>query len=786
MSTISELFEVAAKAVGRAADGTKIVAKSADELLNTPVMEQTAKAAPSVAPTPFNGAVSEAPAQSAVATEAPFVAAKETSTFDELLAQGIDFGEPVDEMTTPGAKAVANELEEPGLVIEPTAKGATTSTTEAPTIPTFKLGDNEYTVNEYDYFETFTEAAGGDDSVGALLEDIYRLVVHEGMPLKKAMWQAGDPTTDVFKVVKGLIDEGSFSIGTLPKVETPAVKVATTKEEQKAILKELIAKGKESGYLTKAEYKDATTAAGIKAEHLNDVEEMLNDLGVFVDWTSKHNSTHYMDKLLAGEYKKGDALKNAEPEKLVRRQAKPTGNAAVDRIVSVLSEPERLAKFGPENSFTTYTMPELDDAFKKAFGGFEPNDADRALMLAFGHGYSGKGKKANLVGLDDMLKVSASLLEAAPDMMKNIDTVFKFSNGAPIVLWRSSLTKKAPTPRGMFAHRINNPQEIGSHTGTFDAASHENFLGKMAHMRQAKLTGDDSQVYELQTRIITGSMPYTLSRIEHRIITDDKVRGVLESYLENTLSAGKQSEVLMKHVGDDLVYNEAKTAEVHFIQDGLVDEYVDAVMKVVDEFSEKINDYPLAGEAKVEFLANTKKHLKENITEQIKAGGGFTRRPTATSVPYIPVVKKPLFARDMGGNDAVTLMKEHTRWEGGITSKPVFDEADLDMMKELMAEFRDALPNVASDTEVELLFQKLLKKRGYDAIAYVNPAEGSASRMSMTVFDEATVLPLHEVVPSLKKLQEALRNRVYNLLAVGVPLATALEVLRMEGENVDD
>ena len=87
--------------------------------------------------------------------------------------------------------------------------------------------------------------------------------------------------------------------------------------------------------------------------------------------------------------------------------------------------------------------------------------------------------------------------------------------------------------------------------------------------------------------------------------------------------------------------------------------------------------------------------------------------------------------------------------------------------------------------ETNKLFIEELKKRGYDGIVYMNRAEGFGARFSVTLIDEKSVKPLHEVVPSLQKMKEKLRERVYNLLSLGVPLPVAIKAVQDE-EGSDD
>ncbi|MCD6060895.1 MAG: polymerase sigma factor RpoD, partial [Moraxellaceae bacterium] len=72
--------------------------------------------------------------------------------------------------------------------------------------------------------------------------------------------------------------------------------MSTDKEKQKSQLKELIAKGKEQGYLTYAEVNDHLPESVTETEQIEDIIQMLNDLGIPV-----HERAPEADELLLEE-----------------------------------------------------------------------------------------------------------------------------------------------------------------------------------------------------------------------------------------------------------------------------------------------------------------------------------------------------------------------------------------------------------------------------------------------------------------------------------------------------
>ncbi|HEX6591263.1 MAG TPA: RNA polymerase sigma factor region1.1 domain-containing protein, partial [Moraxellaceae bacterium] len=72
--------------------------------------------------------------------------------------------------------------------------------------------------------------------------------------------------------------------------------MSTDKEKQKSQLKELIAKGKEQGYLTYAEVNDHLPESVTETEQIEDIIQMLNDLGIPV-----HERAPEADDLLLEE-----------------------------------------------------------------------------------------------------------------------------------------------------------------------------------------------------------------------------------------------------------------------------------------------------------------------------------------------------------------------------------------------------------------------------------------------------------------------------------------------------
>ena len=71
---------------------------------------------------------------------------------------------------------------------------------------------------------------------------------------------------------------------------------AQQKEQQQSSLKELIAKGKEQGYLTYAEVNDHLPDTIVDPEQIEDIVAMINDMGITV-----YEQTPDADSLILNE-----------------------------------------------------------------------------------------------------------------------------------------------------------------------------------------------------------------------------------------------------------------------------------------------------------------------------------------------------------------------------------------------------------------------------------------------------------------------------------------------------
>lgn len=422
--------------------------------------------------------------------------------------------------------------------------------------------------------------------------------------------------------------------------------------------------------------------------------------------------------------------------------------------------------------------PEATSKVKEQFTdvmGTEPDDADVALMFGFGTGYNEASSPTQLKFLRESLKVSASLLEVAPELAK-LDTTMKYSNGAPMLMWRGTfLTEKGTAgieenPLASFTFRLDNPTEVGAHAGTFDQARH------FAHNTLGGLKNDlDRGRGALFTQGVESLLGRTLPRREQAMARSlaNEVAPILEDFLKMGTVFDSETDALM-FAGEKGVVSGA--LDMHALKELRI---LDDIADVVDtELRKEYRNSPellATVDNKVkEFKEDLGIKLLQGLTDTDVLNKGKEAKRTGQLVPYVPDIKRPIVFRDVGSNDADSIMKTFQESGDKFTSSP-------EELSEVAVKYWKK--RGTSDTENNKLLAKLLTDAGFDAIQYVNTAEGVGYRVSMVVLDSKTVKPLHEVVPSLGKLKEALRKRVYNMLSVGIPLPLALKIVGMEEEN---
>lgn len=428
-------------------------------------------------------------------------------------------------------------------------------------------------------------------------------------------------------------------------------------------------------------------------------------------------------------------------------------------------KPETVANTGFVQ-FDTASAPDLTKNFAGIFGN-DPTEDDKALLLAFGHGYAGKGKEHNLKAVDNLLKVSASILEAAPEVAK-IDTVFKFSNGAPVIQWRAANLRELLTdPLDMFRERISNPMEIGAHAGTYDQAI--TFVNPTLNQMRNDLGKGAVGAFEAGVgELIRRALPGPHKGYDRAVGTNQNVIDSFNQYMEYTSDFSEEAASLMQFADEKGVVSDEKVRQA-FFNEGFGAQVVAEFKRILEINGTPEDDIATA-------VAGFEEGLKREVVATIKGmdkGRGISKRH-GQMVPFIPVVKKPLLVRDVTDNSADNLVSAFKE-----DPSMVVPAADIKTVEEIIAIWEQG---PATDKH----FQDLLKSKGYDALQYVNTAEGTGARMSIVVFDEANIRPLHEVIPALKNLKESLRKRVYNLMAVGVPLTTALQAIQLEEEDGTD
>lgn len=442
---------------------------------------------------------------------------------------------------------------------------------------------------------------------------------------------------------------------------------------------------------------------------------------------------------------------------------KPFDNPSEVRARQTELLTEGMRKIGQRGDDDSEVAVTVGVAFKRHFN-IEATPDDVALLETFGYGIGGLGglqrPDAQLRDLDDMLKVSASILEVAPEV-KDINTSMKLSNGAPLVMWRGgNLRVLINNPKDMFTTRIDTPTEVGAHAGSFDQAT--DFTGRLGSMRNAFVKGENNLRAEV-TILVEKAMPRRLRSDAAVKQAGSGAQQVFKDFFTDNPGLVRQTEALLEADNPSALSIDKYIEE--FEKGGYSQRVLDAVKKAIPDMTKQDEE---------EFV----KDLERTLLRSVKLkdiGDGVTKR-TGQLVPYVPIIKNPIIFRDVGSNDADSIIDTVENFkEKAVSDYPVF--------KEIAAKYRTKESgDLVKDNK---LLQDLLREAGFDAMQYLNTTEGVGGKMSLVMLDEANIKPLHEIIPQLGKLKEALRKRVYNMMAVGVPLNLALQIVQMEEEGND-
>jgi (2Fe-2S) ferredoxin len=176
-------------------------------------------------------------------------------------------------------------------------------------------------------------------------------------------------------------------------------------------------------------------------------------------------------------------------------------------------------------------------------------------------------------------------------------------------------------------------------------------------------------------------------------------------------------------------------------------------------------------------LKDADTYLKARLFQGLesKDAGGSVRNRVGQMVPFVPVYKNPIVFRDVNNNDARTIIES-------VQASPRATVSDPEAFARVVERFI-AMKGMDEDSGSEKLFQRALEEEGFDAAQYVNHGEGVGNKVSLVLFNEKNIKPLHELIPSLGKLKEALRQKVYDLMAMGVPMSMAIEYVTGTDDN---